>query len=849
MRTAHLPARVVTFSILAAASLRAASPANFESAPSAEQIAFFEKSFRPVLVDKCYKCHSAEAEKVKGGLLLDTREGIRAGGDSGHAVVPGSLTESLLIEALHSTDKDKAMPPEKSGGKLPDEVIRNFEKWVMMGAPDPRDGATKVVSKKEIDWAKARDFWAFKKPQSAAVPQPLPGDWPRSDLDPFILTALEAKNLKPVVDADPRALIRRITFDLTGLPPTPEEVEAFAKSAIADRQSAIEALVDRLLASPQFGERWGRHWLDVARFAESTGKERNFTFPEAWRYRDWVIAAVNADKPYDQFIVEQIAGDLLPAADAAERDAHLVATGFLALGPKGLNEKNREQFRMDLVDDQIDATSRAVLGLTVACARCHDHKFDPIPTRDYYALAGIFRSTDTCFGTAGGRQNKNGTDLLALSSAETFAPAPVAKEVTPTAPAATAEARLAAFLAANPDKAKRFASLPPAKKERLMARFVQEGVLPTAGGKAAGGKKGARYAAAPAPTASGVPQAMGVREGRAGDSPIFIRGEVDHRGETVPRGVVTVLTEGAPPSMPATSSGRLELARWLTASENPLTARVMVNRVWLHLFGQGLVTTPDNFGATGTTPSHPALLDHLALQFMRDGWSVKKLVRSIVLSRAYQLSSAHDSTNFAADPDNVLLWRASPRRLDAEAIRDAILAASGQLDLAPLDGSVVAKVGDGYIGKGIRPAAFKTDSNKRSVYLPIVRDFVPEVLEVFDFAEPSLVVGARDVTNVPAQALYLMNDPFVLAQAAAMAKRILAAPFGDPQRIELAYQLTLSRPPSDTERARADEFLRTAQTGVIPVKNASASDASVTAWATFCQALFACAEFRYLKYP
>ncbi len=904
MRHSTHTLRVLTLSLLAAGSIPAKLAAAIDSKitgePNADQIAFFEKSIRPVLASKCYKCHSAEAEKVKGGLLLDTREGIRAGGDSGHAVVPGSLSESLLIQALRSADKDTAMPPENSGGKLPDDVIKDFEKWVMMGAPDPRDGTSKVVSKKEIDWTKAREFWAFKAPQAGPVPQPAAKAWPRTDIDRFVLTALEAKGLKPVADSDPRALIRRINFDLIGLPPTPEEVDAFVADSIRNPQSAIHNLTDRLLASPQFGERWGRHWLDVARFAESTGKERNFTFPEAWRYRDWVIASVNADKPYDQFIVEQIAGDLLPAKNDAERDAHVIATGFLALGPKGLNERNREQFRMDLVDDQIDATSRAVLGLTVACARCHDHKFDPIPQKDYYAMAGIFRSTATFYGTgegAGAAKNRNGTPLIALTpppaadgSPLPAAPAPVAAisvsepqlpaaiardpkrtemfaslspakraallerfgksaKASPIPPPAAkapaaAEPPLPAYLANDPEKAKRFANLSPERKAEVLQRLGK-------GAKAgkAFGRKGKTASEPDSANAvpPGNPRAMGVREGTAADAAILIRGEVDHRGDTVPRGVVTVLTTGTPPAMPANASGRLELAQWITAPENPLTARVMVNRVWQHLFGQGLVSTPDNFGATGTAPSNPALLDHVALQFVRDGCSVKKLVRSIVLSRTYQLSTAHDSANIAADPDNVLLWRASPRRLDAEAIRDAMLAASGQLDLTPLAGSVVARVGDGYIGRGIQPSAFKRDSNKRSVYLPIVRDFVPEALEVFDFAEPSLVVAARDVTNVPSQALFLMNDAFVMNQSKAMAQRILATPLDYPQRIALAYQLTLSRLPTAAERTRADQYLRSEASQLIPIKNGQVADASEASWATFCQALFACAEFRYLR--
>ena len=800
------------------------------SKPDAAQLEFFEKNIRPVLAAKCYKCHSAEADKVKGGLLLDTRDGIRQGGDTGHAVVPGDPAESLLLKALHYTDKDMSMPPEKSGGKLPDKVIADFETWVKMGAPDPRDAAA-VVAKKEIDFAKAREFWAFKAPLAGPAPMVADKQWPRTTIDRFILAGLEAKGLKPVADSDRRNLVRRVYFDLIGLPPTPEEMNAFFKDTAPD---ALAKVVDKLLASPQFGERWGRHWLDVARYAESTGKERNYTFPEAWRYRDYVIAAFNADKPYDQFIREQIAGDLLPAKDAAERNEHLIATGFLALGPKGLNEKNKTQFEMDLVDEQIDVTSRAVLGLTAACARCHDHKFDPIPNKDYYALAGIFRSSKTFFGTGGGegkaaQKNKNGTRLLTLSDAP---PPPIPAPALAPAPAPPVDP-LAALAAQSPKRAARLAGMNPAEKARILARLKANGKLPDTTQPVAA-------APAPAPSvATNAGLAMGVQDSRPGDCPIYIRGEVDNIGPTVPRGFLTILTPGSKPAISSQQSGRRELADWLSDKANPLTARVMANRVWLNLFGDGLVRTADNFGATGEKPSNPALLDLLATQFMRDGWSVKALVRSIVLSRTYQLGTKHDAKNYEADPDNVLVWRMSPRRLDAEAIRDAVLAASGQIERTPPHGSVVANVGDGYIGRGIKPSAFNIEARYRSVYLPIVRDFVPDVLLVFDFAEPSLVVAARDTTNVPSQALFMMNSAFVTAQSQALAKRLLGmAQYDYAQRITMAYMLTLSRPPTDTERTRADAYLRSEAQGSLP---------SEKAWATFSQTLFACAEFRYLK--
>jgi cytochrome c553 len=851
MRKSHAIAELLFLAGVAAA-LRCSA------AIQPDQAAFFEKSIRPVLVEKCYKCHSAEAEKIKGGLLLDTREGIRQGGDTGHAVVPGDPNESLLLEALHWTNKDLRMPPEKEGGKLPDNVIADFEQWVKMGAPDPRDGESKIV-KRTIDPAKAKEeFWAFKLPKAAPAPAVKDSAWPRTEVDRFIRAAQEAKGLKPADDADARTLIRRVYFDLIGLPPTPQQVEAFVRTCppgdLSTLNVQLSPLLDRLLASTQFGERWGRYWLDVARYAESTGKERNFTFPAAWRYRDYVIASLNADKPYDEFIREQIAGDLLPAHNEAERDEQLIATGFLALGPKGLNEKNREQFRMDLIDEQIDATTRAVTGLTVACARCHDHKFDPITQREYYGLAGIFRSTQTFYGTGGGdaKKNRNGSPLLPLQVAsKSDAPPPVVAPQNSAAPnqPANIDALLAKAAAGNPKRLNRLKQMTPAEREAVAQRLLaRNGSKPMKNKNGRGQQLEARAAA------SIENVCMGVSEGNPGDARLLTRGEITEPEETVPRGFVSVLTNGPAPMLPVGQSGRLELARWLTAPSNPLTARVAVNRVWQHLFGEGLVRTPDNFGATGEKPSHPELLDALAVQFTRPvaeggfGWSIKSLIRALVLSRTYQLASRHDSAATEIDPDNRLLWRASPRRLDAEAIRDAMLAASGQLDLKPLHGSVVASIGDGYIGRGLRPEAFtEAESNKRSVYLPVVRNFVPALLEVFDFAEPSLVVASRDVTNVPSQALYLMNNKFVREQAAAMAKRVLAAPLDFPGRLDLAYQLALGRPATAAERDRAGKYLLDEARALIPVKNGDRDEAAQVSWATFCQALFACAEFRYLR--
>lgn len=398
--------------LVALLSVAAPALAALDEQPDAAALDFFEKKIRPVLVEKCYKCHSADAEKIKGGLVLDTREGIRHGGDNGPAVIPGKLEGSLLIDAIRYENKDFAMPPKKAGGKLPDDVIKDLEKWVAMGAPDPRDGKSGTnLTQKQDAWESARDWWAWRQPAAAPAPEPKKDAWARTDIDRFLLAAMEEKGLQPVADADKLTMLRRVYFDLVGLPPPPQEIKAYYADQSPD---ALARLVDRLLASPEFGQRWGRHWLDVARYAESSGKDVNITFPHAWRYRDYVIDSFNADKPYDQFIKEQLAGDLLPAGDDKQRAEQIVATGFLALGPKGLNEQNPRQFALDLADEQIDATSQAFLGLTVACARCHDHKFDPIPQKEYYSLAGIFLSTETKFGTPRGVQNRHSSELIEL---------------------------------------------------------------------------------------------------------------------------------------------------------------------------------------------------------------------------------------------------------------------------------------------------------------------------------------------------------------------------------------------------------------------------------------------------
>ncbi|MBI3822617.1 MAG: PSD1 domain-containing protein [Planctomycetes bacterium] len=702
-----------------------------------EGIEFFEAKIRPVLAKHCYECHSAKSSKVKAALYLDSRTGILTGGDHGPAIVAGDPNKSLLIKALRH-EGDYKMPKEK----LPDSVIADFVQWVKMGAPDPR--TTDTASWKKLTLEDAKSHWSFKPMQKRPAPKVKDTSWPRSDVDRFILGPLEAKGLTPAKDADRATLLRRLTLDLIGLPPTPEQVDAF----VADKSpDAYEKIVDRLLASQHFGERWGRYWLDIARYAESNGNADNTPFPHAWRYRDYVIKSFNDDKPYNRFISEQVAGDLLATKDAKEKDANLVATGLLALTSKP-RAQNNPDYRMDLVADQLDVTCRAVMSMTIICARCHDHKFDPISTKDYYALAGIFDSSIMLSGTAAkGAKKGGGAGLHALSTGD---------------------------------------------------------------------------------------EAMGVKEGPPTDVAICIRGDSTKRGPVVSRGFLTVaLTTDTKPVNRA-QSGRLELAAWLTQLDHPLTSRVAVNRIWQHLFGQGLSRVVDNFGLHGEVPTHPELLDNLALQFQADGWSVKKMIRRLVLTRTYQQASTYQAAHFKADPDNRLFWSTQPRRLDAEAIRDSMLFVSGALEVTPPHKSTST---GGIVPKKKKAAVSVKENPYRSIYLPIIRNNLPESLAVFDVADPSLIVGQREVTTVPAQALYLMNSPIVLDLSRAFAGRLTSRNIEDSDRVDLAFRIAYSRLPSAREREQVLAYVKDVQKGT--GRNA--------AWQSVCQTLLASAEFRYLQ--
>ncbi len=811
----------------------AAKETPVEEPITAAELDFFEKKIRPALTKHCFKCHSEQEGKSKGELLLDSRAGVRKGGSSGHAIVPGNPGDSLLIEAIRYQNKDLQMPPKY---QLEAQEIADFEQWILMGAPDPRGGGGKEL----VNWrdpAKAKDFWAFKKPVKSAPPKVKNASWPKSDIDRFILAKLEEKELQVAGDADKASLVRRAYFDLLGLPPSPRTVENFMKST---DPKAFERLLDMLFESPSFGERWGRHWMDVARYAESSGKEANITFPHAWRYRDYVIKSFNEDKPYDRFIQEQIAGDLLPAKTDRQKAELIIATGFLALGPKSLNEQNRLQFQLDLVDEQIDSTSQAILGMTIACARCHDHKFDPISQREYYAMAGIFLSTDTYYGTVATQGNRRSSDLIELPVRDEE---PAARGLS-----ASERERAEKFLAEQ--KAERTKLFIEAREARRRGDDNVDAVQMRQRIQRLTTLINTTEARLQSVDADGNPKAfaMGVRDSdRPRNARFLERGEIEQPKDYVERGFVDILSGDKSPRIPFRSSGRRELAEWLTTKDNPLTARVMVNRMWNWLFADGLVDTVDNFGVNGKAPSHPELLDYLAVRFMENGWSVKKTLKEIMLSRTYQLASDFDARNYAKDPDNEYYWRMSKRRLDAESIRDAILVVSDDLDYEPPVGSPVARVGDGIIGRRIPDERFSQGTdNHRSVYLPVVRDLLPEVFHVFDFAEPSLVIGSRDTTTVPGQALFMLNSPFVVEQSERTAQRIYREKESSLDRINYLYMLTLGRPPNATELKVAQNYFADFQrTALSEGKNSR--QAGYFALTTFCQALMASAEFRYLN--
>jgi len=1040
--------------------------------PTPEQVEFFEKHVRPVLVAKCFSCHGPNQQK--GGLRLDSRAALLAGGDSGPAIVLGDdAAESLLVDAVNHGDIVQ-MPPQ---GKLPERDRLSLARWVQMGAPwppganpgqnpgeEPSDAASAgAVAPRE--WTdEDRAHWAFQPLAKGPLPAVQNAEWCRSPIDRFILAKLEAAGMQPARSADKRTLVRRITFDLIGLPPTPAEVEAFLAD---DSPEAVARLVDRLLATPQYGERWGRHWLDVARYADSNGMDENLAFGEAHRYRDYVVEAFNRDLPFDEFVREQLAGDLLPESESPGTSSDLnesqravertiertVATGFLCLGPKMLAEDDPVKMEMDIIDEQVDALGQAFLGLTLGCARCHDHKFDPISAADYYALAGIFKSTQTMenytvvarwqerplvtpdverqlaeheqqLAAAKLRVDERvarandeliseararAADYLAAAAAliaqqpalASKSPAPDGG-LTPGSIAFEAEAYVRGNLAKDLDLygqgigvvfnrgelpnfiefdlelsedqagayglELRYAAaesrpirvlldgvpILPATAERvtgswnpdtqawqpvalllldtgkhtlrldrngpfphvdklalvprawpdgaprsgrrtLAAAAADEGLVPSflalsvtwmldravrqqptavedAIADAAGpfvahtGIEANYTAAATAELATlreslsalekaapVVPRGMAVSDRAPQNLRIHIRGSHLNLGAEVPRGFPSVLANVLPDAVPPPPdcSGRLELANWITRADHPLTSRVIANRVWLWHFGEGLVRTPDNFGRLGEAPTHPELLDWLAGWFVEHGWSIKALHREIITSAAYQMSAEFNADFATRDADNRLAWRFNRRRLDAEELRDAILATSGRIDLTPGGSLLVTKNREYVAGTAsVNPTSY--DSRRRSIYLPVVRSALYDVFQAFDFPDPSTLMGRRDRTTVAPQALFMFNSALVLDESRAWAERLLGekteqqdATTGDAARLNQIYQAALSRGATTDEIARAQAFLA-ASARQWREQGIEDSEARLRAWAGLCRTVWGSNEFVFV---
>lgn len=712
------------------------------------QTEFFENKIRPLLAAECYKCHSRQAERVKGGLFLDTREGLLKGGKHGAAIVPGDPDKSLLIKSVRYADPDLQMPPK--GDQLSEAQIADLVAWVKMGAPDPRGAQSG-----QTNWADASlAHWAWQPVREPAVPTVKETAWCKSPVDNFILQKLSQKQLTHSQPADKRTLIRRVTFDLIGLPPSQEEVQAFLDDTTPE---AYEKIVDRLLASPHYGERWGRHWLDVARYSDTKGQIRRQredpNMPFAWTYRDYVIRSFNEDKPYNLFIVEQLAADKLPATK--KNITNLTALGFLTVGDRFMGMQN------DIINDRIDVVTKGFLGLTVSCARCHDHKFDPIPQKDYYALHGIFASS-------------------------------VQPKFDPTIQKTTELPEYADYykqrIALDAEQTKLEESLRELQRgknrDREALRQLQRDTRRNQSDIA---RLEMTHAGAPA-------RAMTMNDStRPHDSRLLIRGEAGNPGKVEPRHFLEVVAGPNPPAF-TNGSGRLQLAHAIMDPKNPLTARALVNRVWQHHFGAGFVPTPDDLGTMSEPPSHPELLDYLASRFVADGWSIKKLHKTILLSATYQQSSENRPRYAEIDPANRLLWRANIDRLEFESIRDSILAIGGAMDTNMFG----------------RPVDFDTypNSPRRSIYGHVDRSDIPSVMVNFDFALPDMPTGKRHETIVPQQALFFMNSPLVIEQA----KRLVALPefkalSGDDAKVRFLYERVYQRLPTVDEVALCKEFI------------------------------------------
>ena len=760
----------------------------FAAAPLVAQTAgaeLFEKKIRPVLAEKCFACHSSKLKSPMGGLVLDTKEGMRK-------VSAGKPADNRLLKALRYSDRVQ-MPP---AGKLSDSTIADFSQWIASGAVDPQaDTAAAPPPARGMDIETGRKWWAFQPVREITPPAVSDASWPRTRVDRFVLAKLEENKLQPSPEADARTLIRRVSLDVTGISPSYEEVEAFVHDPAP---TAYEQLVERLLASPHYGERWGRYWLDVARYAEDnpTSEATNPPYTYAWRYRDWVIEAVNNDLPYDRFVKLQLAADLMPGV----RRDDLRALGYLGASPvyhkdARLSKEVIETIATDDWDERVDGVSRGLLGLTVACARCHDHKFDPITTKDYYGLAGVFASTSAVLRPLAAvdpltenrflwiEQRLIHLDYLAkmLKGEPGTKPEEAAQKVVRfKAEIAKLKTELEAIGERYPELPRqldRFGNDEPRKKgdssdpEAPFMQAVYEAGLWIDGSD-------------PDLTL------MDYRPGTPRELPVLLRGSVATPGEPAPRRFLSVLAK-APDAPFQQGSGRLEFAEQMFRDAAPLAARVIVNRVWGWHFGKPLAGTPSDFGTQGEKPTHPELLDDLAARFIAHGWSMKWLHREILLSAAYRQASRPRAAGEQADPTNRLLWRMNPRRLDIEAYRDSILRATGSLNTLLYGPSI----------------DLDTDGNtRRTVYAKISRGKLHTILRLYDFSDASQHSPGRDVTTTPLQQLFVMNSSFLQDQAAALAKRVEGAEDA-PASVRALFRQALSRDPNPKELDLALSYL------------------------------------------
>ena len=818
-----------------------------------EGIDFFEQKIRPVLVDRCYSCHSANAaakKNLKGGLLLDTRETLRMGGESGPAIIPGKPRESLLIAAIRHESLE--MPPKE---KLSAQVIADFEKWVQIGAPDPRDEL--VATTTGIDIAAARRSWTYQTPKLPPEPTITNNKWPRSMIDRLLLANLESNHLTPAPPANKRTLIRRAAYDLLGLPPTADEITAFLSD---DSPNAFARAVDQMLRSPDFGIRWARHWLDNVRYAQddpTCAANDNGTF-SIGPYRDWVVKSFNQDLPYDQFIRLQVAGDLIPMEDPELINADgLTATGIWGLAHL-IEGNDKEKVIADFVDEQLDVLGRTFLGLTISCSRCHDHKFDPISQEDYYALSGVFYSSHIFTFKGKSARTRHRIQQRAVSTKTeqdqlTEDEKQLANIEAQIAPLEKKHSKALELIKIrrdleeqlklkekagdgksefdkritelrekeseltadqekngwdeNPDELKEHAKLVTRRDEfnEKVSRFplrmiIQEGPVP------------------------------GSRHKTMGDMPIFIRGDHLTPGEIVTRAIPSVFATGND-DFEITGSGRLELANWLTQPDHPLTARVMANRIWQHLFGRGIVATPSNFGRLGQPPTHPELLDYLAVRLVESGWSVKSLIREIMPSQAYQQASITTPDNLSRDPNNEWFGRMNRKRLDAEALMDTLA----------VHNKVVKR-------SDLTAPAWKLVLSGRMLFNEFSRDKPPTTSDLFDGANPDLLVPARvDSTSAP-QALFMLNNDIVLGTANTLATTITAGSQRRRQRISMLYQQLFGRPASLVEYRLAADLLRISTETRQQLATSDQSDVDVITgpWEDLCVALLCNNEFLYI---